>query len=258
MKIISLSENTTNKSYLSAEHGLSLYIEALGKKILFDFGASDSFIKNAQLLGVDLKAVDIAVLSHGHNDHGGGIKAFCKINSCAPIYINPHAFEPHYNAKGEYIGLDASLQSNRRLIFVDNELKIATGVTVFNCNNRPLAMPIKTFGHTKAENNTLVPEDYVHEQYLLIEEESKRVLISGCSHNGIINIMEWVKPTHLIGGFHFSKLSCDGNLESYAKDLNNYNAKYHTCHCTGKEQFEFMKNRMQDLNYLACGDEISI
>ena len=76
MKVIVLSENTTNDPRLGAEHGLSLYIEACGKKILFDTGQGDLFAENAKTLGVDLAAVDFAVISHGHYDHGGGIRRF--------------------------------------------------------------------------------------------------------------------------------------------------------------------------------------
>ena len=258
MKIIALSENTTQKE-LQAEHGLSLYIEAQGMKILFDFGASELFCENARRLGVDLSLVDFAVLSHGHNDHGGGIKRFLEINHHAKIYASSHAFEPHYNAMGEYIGLDIELKKhNTRFVFVDTELQPGLGTTLFNCNHVAPLFPINECGHTYKENGTLLPENYRHEQYLLIEEQGKRVLFSGCSHKGILNIMEWVKPTHLIGGFHFSKLPLDSNLKSTVDILNSYMAKYYTCHCTGMEQFEFMKNQMQDLNYLACGDEINI
>ena len=257
MKIIALLENTTSKG-LSVEHGLSLYVEAKGKKILFDFGATELFCKNAKALGVDLAKIDFAVLSHGHNDHGGGIKVFLESNDHAPIYVSAHAFEPHYNAKGEYIGLDPTLQSHERIIFVENQLKIDTGLTILNFSTFPTTTQFNHCGHTKVQNGASFPEDYDHEQYLLIEENSNRILLSGCSHKGIINIMEWVKPTHLIGGFHFSKMPLDKELQSKSEALNSYGVKYYTCHCTGVEQFEFMKNQMQGLNYLACGDEISI
>lgn len=257
MKIVTLLENTTKKGF-ETEHGLSLYIEALGKKILFDFGASPLFCQNAKRLGVDLSAVDIAILSHGHNDHGGGIKAFLDTNSHAPIYISPHAFEPHYNAKGEYIGLDVALQNSSRFIYVDKKLKIDTGLTVFNCNGLLPFEPIIDCGHTAIKNGCPIPEDYCHEQYLLIEDGGKRVLFSGCSHKGIINIMEWVKPSHLIGGFHFSKLPLDSSLGSLTKRLSTYNTEYYTCHCTGTAQFEYMKPHLKGLNYLATGDEIII
>ena len=257
MKIISLSENTTTRGF-ETEHGLSLYIEANNKKILFDFGASDLFCKNAKELGVDLSLVDFAVLSHGHNDHGGGLQDFLRINSRAPIYINPCALEPHYNATGKYIGLDNSIKGNSRLILVDDKLTVDRGITVFNCNSLSLVTPINNCGHTCLQDGVPTAEDYSHEQYMLIEDSDKRVLFSGCSHKGIINIMEWIHPSHLIGGFHFSKLPLGENLRESAKALDSYGAEYYTCHCTGTEQFEFMKCHMQGLNYLACGDEITI
>ena len=257
MKIITLLENTA-KGDLPTEHGLSLYIEVADKKILFDFGASSLFCVNALRLGVDLSQVDFAVLSHGHIDHGGGIKSFLEINRHAKIYASPHAFEPHYNAKGEYIGLNTELKENPRFAFVDTELQLGSGITVFNCDHATPPFPINECGHTYKEHGILLPEDYRHEQYLLVEENGKRVLFSGCSHKGILNIMEWVKPSHLIGGFHLSKLPIGTELSDYARALDTYGATYFTCHCTGLAQFEFMQSRMQGLSYLATGDEITL
>ena len=257
MKITTLSENTT-RGGLKCEHGLSLYIETSGKKILFDFGASDIFYENALQLGVDLSQIDFAVLSHGHNDHGGGLKRFLEINSHAPVYVSPYAFEPHYNAAGKYIGLDTDLAHSGRLITVEKSQIIDTGVKIFNCNHLAHRFPITECGHTKEANGKRQKEDYCHEQYLLISQGKDRVLISGCSHKGILNIMEWVKPTHLVGGFHFSKLPLDSALLSYANTLDQFGAQYYTCHCTGTEQFNFMRSRMQGLSYLSTGDEITI
>ena len=76
MRIISLVENTSVNDAIKAEHGLSLYIESKNYKILFDMGQTDLFLKNAKRLGVDLSQVDIAILSHGHYDHGGGLEEF--------------------------------------------------------------------------------------------------------------------------------------------------------------------------------------
>jgi 7,8-dihydropterin-6-yl-methyl-4-(beta-D-ribofuranosyl)aminobenzene 5'-phosphate synthase len=83
MKISVLCENTTKKENILSEHGLSLFIETEKHKILFDMGQSDAFLKNAKTLGIDLSTVDIAILSHGHYDHGGGLRAFLEYNEKA-------------------------------------------------------------------------------------------------------------------------------------------------------------------------------
>jgi 7,8-dihydropterin-6-yl-methyl-4-(beta-D-ribofuranosyl)aminobenzene 5'-phosphate synthase len=76
MLIRTLAENTSLDSRLGCQHGLSLYIETGGRKVLFDMGADGLFTENASKMGVDLASVDVAFISHGHSDHGGGLKAF--------------------------------------------------------------------------------------------------------------------------------------------------------------------------------------
>ncbi len=254
MKITALTENTAACG-LPVEHGLSLFIEQDGRALLFDMGQTDLFAQNAARLGVDLAAVDIAVLSHGHYDHGGGLRRFLELNQKAPVYLSRHAFEPHFNGE-RYIGLDVSLRDSDRLIFTDGVTKIADGITLYSCSDREKVLDSGSFGLNMKQDGKLVPDDFRHEHYLLLEENGKRVLISGCSHRGIINIMEWFKPDVLIGGFHFNKLPLDGALRSYAETLASYDTDYYTCHCTGVEQFEYMKRFMPRLNYLSTGGRV--
>ena len=107
-------------------------------------------------------------------------------------------------------------------------------------------------------NDKLIPDDFRHEQYLLIEENGRRILISGCSHKGIVNIAEWFKPDVLVGGFHFSKLPLDDALKGYAGFLNSFDTEYYTCHCTGIEQYAFMKKYIDKLSYLSTGESIIV
>ena len=256
MRIISLVENTTSNENLDCEHGLSLYIETNQHKILFDMGQSDLFAENAKKLGLDLSQVDMAILSHGHYDHGGGLKKFLEINSNAPIYISKYAFGQYYNGTEKYIGLDISLQKNERIIFTEGKVKLTEGLTLYHCNDREKNYDLGSFGLNKKVENVFIPDDFLHEQYLCIEENDKKILISGCSHKGILNIVEWFQPDILVGGFHFSKLQLDETLGSYAKVLGGYDTVYYTCHCTGVMQYRFMKEHMQRLNYLATGNII--
>ena len=206
MKITALTENTSCSPAIGYEHGLSLFIETDKHNILFDMGQSDLFAENAEKLGVNLAEADIAVLSHGHYDHGGGLARFLYVNSHAPVYLSRHAFEPHYNGTEKYIGLNPALQDNPRLIFTDEEYRIADGLTLYACNGRRRQIDFGSANLNTMENGKMIPEDFRHEHYLLIEENGKRVLISGCSHKGILNIADWFRPDFLIGGFHFNNL----------------------------------------------------
>ena len=100
MIIKTLIENTTSVPGLAVEAGLGMYVEAVGHKFLFDTGMSGDFVDNAEKMGVDLKAVDMVIISHGHDDHGGGLKRFMEINTTAPIYINEHAFRSFFAGNG--------------------------------------------------------------------------------------------------------------------------------------------------------------
>ncbi len=257
MKITALTENTTECD-MPVEHGLSLYIEAGNRKILFDTGKTDIFSKNAEKLGKDISAVDTAIISHGHYDHGGGLEKFLQLNSKADVYISRYAFEPYYNASEKYIGLDSRLENNSRFVFTNGVTDIDKGLTLFDCNGMKKVCETNPFGLKTFRNGKMIDDDFRHEQYLLIEKEGKKVLISGCSHKGIINIVEWFKPDVLIGGFHFFKLDIGDTLREFAIKLNSFNTEYYTCHCTGVEQYEFMKKYVKKLSYISTGKSIVI
>ena len=257
MKITALTENTSVNENIRSEHGLSLYIRTDKYNILFDMGQTNLFEENSKKLHLDLSEINIAVLSHGHYDHGGGLERFLRINSKAKVYLNKHAFEPHFNGT-KYIGLDVSLKDNDRLIFTDDIFEIADGLTLYSCNNMKKSYELGSFGLNMIQNDETMPDDFRHEHYLLIEENNRKILISGCSHKGIMNITEWFKPDVLIGGFHFSKLPLDDTLKNYADKLNEYPTDFYTCHCTGVQQYEFMKQYMKRLNYISAGCTISV
>ena len=259
MKITVLMENTTTDPLLCCEHGLSLYIETKNHKILFDMGQSAAFADNAQAMGVDLAMVDLAVLSHGHYDHGGGLARFLETNATAPVYLSQHAFEPHYNGTDKYIGLDQGLERSDRLIFTAMDVGLDRGIQLYMAEGRKGKYPLDPAGlKMAAEDSILIPEDFCHEQYLMICEKGKKILFSGCSHRGILNIMEWFQPDILIGGFHFSKIDLDGEerdrLDQAAEILGQYDCTYYTCHCTGLGQYDYLKDKMgEKLQYLATG-----
>ncbi|MCR5490948.1 MAG: MBL fold metallo-hydrolase [Bacilli bacterium] len=260
MKVVALVENTT-KLDCPVEHGLSLYIETKRHRILFDTGQGRLFEENAKRFGVDLSLVDLCILSHGHYDHGGGLYLFHKINPNAPIYLSSHAFEPHYHGSDRYIGLnqdfleDPSFRS--RLVYVDGSLAIDDELEILPPKGEK-RVEVDDDNLLVKENNAFVPDDFRHEHYLLIKEGGKRVLISGCSHQGVINIASWYKPDVLIGGFHIRHHELNEGLVAFGKMLNEYDTVYYTCHCTGVEQYEYLFKHMDKLHYLSEGEVIEL
>lgn len=258
MKIWTLTENTACREDFTAEHGLSLYIETENHRILFDAGQTAAFGDNAGKLGIDLKKVDFGVLSHGHYDHGGGLAKFLEINATAPVYVNHQAFGPHYNGTAKYIGLDPGLLQSPRIRLVESDCALAEGISLHLC--REEVWQAEPFGLTRLENGVFLPEDFRHEQYLMIEEGGKRILFSGCSHRGILNIAQHFRPDVLIGGFHYSKINPDSpRLLEAAEILKNTGCMFYTGHCTGINQYEAMKTILADrLVYISTGSCITI
>lgn len=257
MKITVLTENTACREDVIAQHGLSLYLESNGYRILFDMGQDTAFARNAELLGIDLAKVDFAIISHGHYDHGGGLAEFLRINQNAPVYIHENAFEPYYNGTKKYIGLDISFQDHPRLIFTKQIAQLPCGMQLTDCNH--LGWTHDSWGlHCKIEDG-FVPDGFLHEQYLQITEGEKRYLISGCSHKGIVNIASHFRPDVLIGGFHLSKQEDQQALARIGETLLSGQTVYYTGHCTGGQQSMYLKQIMGDrLQILSTGMTIEV
>ncbi len=260
MLIKVLCENTARSSEFACEHGLSLYIEANGRRLLFDMGQTDVFYKNARVLGVDLSKVDTAVLSHGHYDHSGGMGLFLRENDKASVYMSEFAFGEHYNAEDKFIGVDKSLEASDRLVKIHEKTKLGDGLTLYAANDTKLAYPSVPYGLTRLTDSGKIPDDFRHEVYLLIEENSRRILISGCSHRGVVGLSEYFKADVLVGGFHFMKLAPDSEeLRASAQKLMTVKTSYYTGHCTEEAQYEVLEKIMGDrLCYIRSGDTLEI
>ena len=218
MRIVTLLENnispraaiTADTNELKNAHGLSLYLETADHRILFDMGPGDEIAHNARNLSIDLAAVDLAAISHGHYDHGGGLATFLSLNTTAPFYTTVRAFENHNlpSPANDCLRDDAGL------------------------------------------------DHFEHEQNLLVAEDNTLVLIGGCAHRGIVNIIEAAKqiagryPDVVISGFHLAiggNGACavdDAYLDEFATRLIQTGATFYTGHCTGSEAYERLAIRM--------------
>ena len=257
MKIHTLMENTACREDLACEHGLSLYIEAGDTHILFDAGQTGAFADNAARMGVDLARVDLCILSHGHYDHGGGIARFLEENDHAPVYVSRHAFGDYYIGAEKFIGLDWQLLSSDRIVFVGDHLKLSETLSLHTCEKYPLPYFTPGYGMQVKRKDTLEPADFRHEQYLLIQDGARRIIVSGCSHKGVLNIKTWFAPDVFIGGFHLMKLDPvqeATRLKFTALELLQKDTVYYTGHCTGDAQYAFLKEPMGErLQRLSAG-----
>ena len=272
-KIVALIENTRISKEYYAKHGLCLYIETGKHKILFDLGSDNKFAKNAEKMGIDIQAVDTVVISHGHKDHGGALKTFLKLNDRAKIYIRKTAFAPHFIKLLHIpfsVSLDKGLVESDRFVFTGDRHVIDQELTLFS--------NVKASDYYSKANDVLlarkdgrfVRDDFCHEQNLIITAPGRKILISGCSHTGIVNIQREARTVaaeemaYVIGGFHLFNPTT-GKQEAYklideiASALKEKKSTYYTCHCTGVKTYERMKQTLGDrLQYLSTGMELNL
>jgi 7,8-dihydropterin-6-yl-methyl-4-(beta-D-ribofuranosyl)aminobenzene 5'-phosphate synthase len=273
MIIKALAENIPISKDFGSEHGLSLHLEANGRKILFDVGASELFLDNSKKFNINISDVNYLIISHGHYDHGGGLNAFLRDNSKAEVFIHHLAFEKHYakrlDEQLEFIGIDEELKENKQIIHTSDRFFIYKGIQVFSNITQKEPIPSSNGGLLMEQDGQIVNDIFAHEQNLIVEEEGITLLVTGCAHNGIINILEHFHtlkgcmPNYVIGGFHLSSHSGGNesleNIEKIANYLMKTKAKYYTCHCTGIEPYNRLKAIMgENIDYLSSGSVIEI
>ena len=280
MKIVNLVENTKGREGCVPAHGLSLYVETKHHRLLMDTGPSDLLVANADALGVDLSLVDTVVISHAHYDHTGGIPAFAKINPEAKIYIRREAQGEFYSDDGEigvrYSGMPREALALPQIEWVDGDLDLDEELFLFGGigtrqgspeTNRRLKKRIPA---ADGKESTLVTDDFAHEQCLVIREGDRQVLLSGCAHHGILNILERYYgifhryPDTVISGFHMMKKEGYNDRDiremlETAHKLREIPTLFYTCHCTGTGPYEVMHRVMgKKLRYLHSGDTLEL
>lgn len=261
MKVTVLVENSKGGNALKAAHGLALYIEIEQYKILFDIGPSNVVIHNSDKIGISLNAIDAVALSHGHIDHTGGLESFRKVNNSASVYMHSEARNRLRYRLNKLISLPVhNCQIIKRnptlepIIQIDNCTKINEFCTLY-CNfQKDGNLPPGNRGLEIAKEEWEV-DSFDHELALHIQYKGTNILFTGCSHNGVSNIMESVKEQaeissfdYVIGGFHlYDPVKRTFDKGEYFDELNNYigqesSTTFYTGHCTGKEALALLRN----------------
>ena len=261
---------------VSCAHGLSLHIQTGSRSILFDFGPDgDLLLRNAEALGVDLAGVDLAFLSHGHDDHSGGLEAFLRSNGHAPVYVHRLAFIPHFSMRREglkNISPDPALRERyaARLRLTDGVCSPGEGLTLFPDPEDGDLYPGSNGTLYEQSGDSLVPDRFLHEQDLLIREGEKLVLFGGCAHRGIVNILRRGEalagraPDAVFSGFHLTNPGLKRDepedfVRLVGAALARFPSRYYTGHCTGDGPYRILKEILGDrLEYLGCGLRFSV
>lgn len=274
MKITTLIENEAgHNKELKNEFGLSLFIEDEDISLIFDTGKSGDFIFNAQKLQIPLNNTKHVVLSHSHFDHTGGIRKLVDtFNNKFTLHISKTFFEEKHRITGvihEFLGNNFNekyiLDKGININYIDtDEFKLSKNITLFT--------------NFKSLNNFETPTRYyfrkIYDDYILDSMEDELVLgidtskglliVCGCSHIGIANIVENIKCRTqkkiygIIGGLHLSKAS-DERIEKILKYFDECNIEFFgVSHCTGEKVTKILRESKKNFIYNNTGNTIII
>ncbi|WP_406017028.1 MBL fold metallo-hydrolase [Succinivibrio sp.] len=252
MKLTVLCDNNTYiDQYYLGEPALCFYIEDENRKILLDAGYSSVFKKNAALMNLDLNQLTDIVISHGHNDHTRGLKYLLpSLKKDVTLTVHPHAFKPKYDGE-EYIGAPFSKDEILSLVKYRESfdpVSITSRLIFLGQIPRKTDFEAKNPIGCEVVDGERKPDFLIDDSALVYKSDKGLFVITGCSHSGICNIIEYAKEVcgedriiGCIGGFHIFD-----DEEQIRKTLDyfcsNNIQKLYPCHCVSlKAKCEFMK-----------------
>ena len=235
---------------LRPEHGFALWIEAAGKRILFDTGQGDALLPNTAALGIDLSTADALVLSHGHYDHTGGVAAVLALAPKADVYCHPSVVRERYsitNGTARQVGMPtqsrAALESlaSSKLHLVCDRRAISPGIGVTGTIPRVTDYE-DTGGPFFLDQGGVTPDPIDDDMALWLDTPQGPVVCTGCSHAGLVNTIRFsLRKTGtdtiraVIGGFHLVNASAQ-RLRMTSEEVKGFQPSVVApCHCSGQD-----------------------
>ncbi|MBN1377921.1 MAG: MBL fold metallo-hydrolase [Gammaproteobacteria bacterium] len=234
---------------LTAEHGLSLWVEFQGTRILFDTGQGPALEDNAHKLGINLHGADALILSHGHYDHTGGIAHVLRCNDKIDVYCHPGILKQRYSL---HDGVPKPIQMpDESLAMINTHAEDifhwVTGKTMLNSRIGitgpiPRETSFEDTGGAFYLDKEIQHKDLIEDELALwIDSNEGLVVFTGCGHAGIINTLNYICRLTgrtdiyaVIGGFHLIKAS-EQRLEKTISAFESFSIKnIIPCHCTGE------------------------
>lgn len=239
---------------LLAKHGLSFFVKAKTSggevSLMMDTGpASNVFLHNIEIMGIDLRKTEAVLVSHAHYDHTGGlIETLKRIGKRVPVIAHPKIFDPKFKVKPslKFIGASFKLPDVETAggipLLATSPVKIAEGVIASGEVERRVAFE-KAEGFWTVENGKFVEDIMPDDQALIISVEDKGlVVVAGCAHSGIINTIKYAQKITetsrvyaVLGGFHLRDAD-DNRIRATVNELTKLDPKFiGPCHCTGSK-----------------------
>lgn len=249
IEIITLAENLAYQQGTKGEHGLSFVVRTGMKQILFDTGQSGLLVDNAKKMNVDLSAIDVVVISHGHYDHTGGLPSFFELNDHAPVLLKSKAFDEKMSkttGTPRFIGIDKEVvkKHSERFQIVSEVTEIAPGLMIVPEINHYYNFEQASQSMLVRHGNEMDADLFEDELFMVYNHQDGLVVFSGCAHRGIANIcrsaMELTGQQHIslvIGGTHLKGAS-KGRITKTVKAFQELDVEeFGLCHCTGLRAF---------------------
>ncbi len=247
MVIKILVEETVRRANLLAEHGISVFVEFAGKQFLFDTGQMTALTWNAPRLGVDLKAIDAVILSHGHYDHTGGLLELLKQRGAVPIFGHPDIFLRRFHVT-ENGPRDVGNPWDRETLeragaqFHLNRKFTEIFPNVFTTGEIPRENDFETIerGFQIQKEGRFVHDDIGDDQALVLNTKKGLVVIFGCGHSGLANTLVAISKFFgtktvyaILGGFHLVQAS-EQRIQKTIEALREFSFEIISpMHCTG-------------------------
>jgi len=246
-KITVLMDNRAQPGLL-AEHGLSLWIEADGMKLLLDAGQSGAFARNAESMGIRLADADAIILSHGHYDHTGGLPDVLPAMKAPIIYLHPAALQPRFSVRegmAKPNGMPMAASAALEDLPVPGCHWVRQPVRLSPCIGLTGPIPRETgfedtggpfFLDAQGTQPDMIDDDMA----LWIEADNGLVVCTGCCHAGLVNTLRWVQEQRpglpflsVIGGLHLAAAS-EGRMRETIAALRSMDIRQLIpLHCTG-------------------------
>lgn len=242
---------------LLTEHGLSIFFELGGNKYLLDTGASDTFAENAMKLGVQIEDIDYLLISHAHKDHTGGINKFLEINTKAKICLSSKNTEYSFFSSRKEAIKDISMpkisdEGKFRLVSVDKNLKLNDDIDIISVFPQVYPFPKgnRTLLYEKYSEGKKKLDKFQHELAFTLKVKDNFIVLSSCTHNGILNTLEacfpdktdkyrvlaYIGGTHLLDSNDTERYESQEEIIAIGKSLLELypNLKLISGHCTGE------------------------